>query len=623
MLQFRFQSIYITFITVCLIAGCSAKHHRETVDRSAYETITHYQQVSLGEAEDFTIQKPSERLRQRLIFTQPVQVSHPGSAGADYMETIPHWPSDGYIQPATFSQPVIASTEPLKIDLTDAMKVAAQNSRDYQSQKERVFGAALDLDLQREEFRVGFFNGIDARYEYDRSESDSADGTVTENFALGVSPSISKTFLSGAQLSAQLGWDLAMLLSPGNLSSKSLFGDASITIPLLRGAGKHIVAESLTQAQRNMVYSIYEFERFKRSFAVSIADDYLSVLQRLDEVQNAAQNYRSLITSARRAQINLRTGEISPVEVDQAYQEELSARNRWVSSRQEYTNAMDRFKFRLGLPVDALIEFDRSDFERLARSSDQIIAGATTLQRSDDVPPADAEVTLVEPSYDTAGRMEIDPTRAIELAFDNRLDLRTAQGRVVDSQRQVVVAADALRPELTLFGGVSTGEGRGLGSAEKPDAQVLDLSRGLYTSLLTIDLPTERTREAIAFRRSYIGLERAVRELQELEDQIKLDVRIQLRTLLDARESLRIQALSVNLAEQRVQSTELFMKAGRIEIRDLLEAQEDLLSAQNALTSARVNYRITELEMQRDLGVLLVSNNGVWREYDPENDSNG
>ena len=37
-----------------------------------------------------------------------------------------------------------------------------------------------------------------------------------------------------------------------------------------------------------------------------------------------------------------------------------------------------------------------------------------------------------------------------------------------------------------------------------------------------------------------------------------------------------------------------------------------------ALTAARVQYRVSELELQRDLDVLEVNEQGLWREYTPE-----
>jgi len=76
------------------------------------------------------------------------------------------------------------------------------------------------------------------------------------------------------------------------------------------------------------------------------------------------------------------------------------------------------------------------------------------------------------------------------------------------------------------------------------------------------------------------------------------------------------------VARRRVDSTDLFLQAGRAQIRDLLEAQESLISAQNALTAALVAYRVTELELQRDMGVLHVDANGLWQEYQPDAEMN-
>jgi outer membrane protein TolC len=95
-------------------------------------------------------------------------------------------------------------------------------------------------------------------------------------------------------------------------------------------------------------------------------------------------------------------------------------------------------------------------------------------------------------------------------------------------------------------------------------------------------------------------------------------VRNRLRDLLESRESLTIQATAENLARKRVKSANLFLQAGLVEIRDLLEAQEALIAAQNAFTSALVRYRLAELEMQRDMGVLEVNEEGMWREHVPE-----
>ena len=152
------------------------------------------------------------------------------------------------------------------------------------------------------------------------------------------------------------------------------------------------------------------------------------------------------------------------------------------------------------------------------------------------------------------------------------------------------------------------------GSASLDDAE-LQPDRGVYSGLLNIDLPLERTAERNAYRASLIALEKAVRAMQELEDSVKLQIRNALRKLKAAREGLMTQLTAVALAWKRVRSTDLFLQAGRAQIRDVLDSREDLLSAQNALTAAIVSYRTAELELQRDMGVLQIDENGLWTEY--------
>ncbi|MEA3225514.1 MAG: hypothetical protein U9Q07_06150, partial [Planctomycetota bacterium] len=61
----------------------------------------------------------------------------------------------------------------------------------------------------------------------------------------------------------------------------------------------------------------------------------------------------------------------------------------------------------------------------------------------------------------------------------------------------------------------------------------------------------------------------------------------------------------------------------RIQILDLLDAQDDLLSAQNRFTASVISYRTAELDLQQDMGVLQVDASGLWREFSPEVISHG
>ncbi len=599
---------------VCLgvgLGGCrSARQHREKADEVAADIISKKQEEALGRTEPFTIERPSDILRRRLLEEQGLLCSSEASLGTDALTPIKHWPKDEY-PPASSSLDANVPVEPnqlLRLALIDALQIGAHNSPDYQSQKERVFQAALSLDLARNEFRTIFTAQADSQL-----DSDTTGAHVVTSVGSGGSAGVTQSLKNGIDLSATVALDLFNLLTQGRTSSLGLSADTSVSLPLLRGAGRHIITEPLTQAEREVVYQMWSFDRYKRTFAVTVARDYFGVLRQMDSVGNARDNYRSAITSARWTRRRADAGRITEVEVDQAVQRELNARNNWISAQEQLKGRLDSFKVSLGLPPDALIELDPNDLAQLRKRSDETVEEmrvASQAVAAEKAPPADAPVELESAGRDGAGPFEIDEAVAIKLALENRRDLQVANGEVYDAQRTVVVRADALRTGLDI-GGRAT-------FADNDDDGSLGFRGGQYAALLSLDLPIERTRERNDYRNSLISLEQATRAVQSLEDQIKLSIRNQLRTLLESRVSVKIQAQSVVVAEKSVRGATLLVEAGRSQIRDLLEAQDAFLAAQNQLTAAVVNYRIAELELQRDLGLLNVNEKGLWQESSPE-----
>ena len=603
-------------MSICVMltsVGCrSPQSYRQEADDVSSSILDETWQSAMGRSEDgFTIEPARDSLRRRLMLDQNLPMRVPASASSSDDQLIKQWPDDKYFDERPLVENTSVSEVP-KFTLIEALQIAASNSRAYQSQKETVFQTALRLDLERNDFRNTWRGVADSILSSNLSATGETNGILNQD-----SLSVSRQFKNGSEFMGLLAVDLAKLLSGSREGSTGIRLETSLSIPLLRGSSRFIVTEPLTQAQRDVVYSIYNFERFKRTFSVGIASDYLSVLQQLDRVENSIENYKRVVASTRRARRLADAGRLPEIQVDQSVQDELRARNSWISAVQASEQTLDRFKMALGLPTDAKIQLDPGEFDVLLNSDRYARYLEPRESRADEVvPPADAPVNLVPPSIEDAGPMELRETDAVLIALMNRLDLRVAVGEIVDAQRGVAVAADNLRADVTLLGSASLGESRSLGSAGLDDAQVRT-DQGFYSLLLGIDLPFERTSERNSYRNALIGYEQMVRRFQEAEDSVKFDVRSVLRTLLESRETIKIQAESVRVAQRRVDSTDLFLQAGRAEIRDLLEAQNALNSAQDALTDAVVNYRIGELELQRDLGVLEVSSDGLWTEFTP------
>jgi outer membrane protein TolC len=613
-MRIAIQRITVGVLLLCMLGGCRPEGYRQEADKIAYGIIDKAQKQVLGRAEPFTVESPTDALRKRLLLDQDLPYAHDASLGTSALKPIEHWPEDRY--PFGPAESTDEGTErkgsTLVLGLAEVLQIAARSNRDYQGRKEDVFRSALSLDLEANDFRDQFFAGLDSQYSADYGGNNPVRGLANTGDV-----SWERRFKNGTQMTARFAVDLAKLLTADRSSSLGLFADATITVPLLRGAGRHIVAEPLTQAERDVMYAMFSFERFKRTLAVRVASEYLSVLQQVDQIRNAEDNYRGLIISTRRARRLADAGRLPKTQVDQVLQDEFRARDRWISAKQAYARRLDTFKITLGLPTDARVELDRAELERLVSGVGEVLVETGRSERTDaSALPADSPANLDEPDA-AGGPMEMAADKAIALALDKRLDLQTTIGRVFDAQRRVVVTADALKAGLSVAGSASAGGRRGVSSADQPGVRFRP-EKGQFSLGLALDLPLERSAERRSYRESFIALERATRDAQALEDQVKLDVRNSLRTLLQARESYRIQDRAVKLAQGRVDSTELFFQSGRAEIRDVLEAQEALISAKNALTAALVDYRITELELQRDMGVLQVDEKGNWHEYTPE-----
>lgn len=569
----------------------------------------------MGRTEPITVDSPADSLRRRLLLDQKLPQNDPVSQSVRDLPDSAYWTRARYLPPAPSEGVPPAPgpcVQPVKLTLLACLQVAARNSREFQNAKDRLFRTALTLDLEAREFRTTFAGMLSGLFEADPGSAGRTYGATANGDV-----SATRRFRNGTEVSAAIAADLARVLSPEPASALGVLGDASISIPLLRGAGVEVVGEPLRQAERDMLYAVYDFEQYKREFAVGIAGDYLGVLLALRRVENAEDNYRRKVTSTRRMRRLADSGRQQEYQFDQSVQDELRAREGWVQARASYQTSLDRFKMTLGLPPDAAVELSEDDLEQLRTRAAELTRGVEVADYSGPVPAADAPVTLQEPSREHAGPLELEEGTAIRLALTSRPDLRIALGRVEDAQRAVMVAADNLRAELTLLGSGRIGESRSIGSADQPNA-AWDTEDASYSALLRLDLPFERTRERNQYRNSLIALEQAVREYQAAEDGVKLDIRERLRALMLAREDVVIQAQAVKLAEKRVRSMDMFLQAGRAAVRDLLEAQDALLSAQNGLSSAVVSYRRAEWDLQRDLGELDVSVDGVWREFRPE-----
>jgi outer membrane protein TolC len=553
------------------ITGCTAAHYKASADREVYSIVKQKTSFVPGMARSFTID-PSPMSEQRVCppATAPAGPASPTPAApaapAAAGQTVP---AAGAQAPAGAgaAQPAGAAKATL-ISLAKALEIAAYNSRTYQSQKESVFLSALTLTSQRFNFGPQFSGTGGGAY------TDTGTGTsdsISGNTALGL------TWLlkTGTQISTELSTDFSRTINGHPVEASSSLFNFTVTQPILQGAGVAVTAP-LTQAERNVVYQMRSFVEFRRQFFVQVLSDYYGVLENLQVLANQEENYQSLKYARDQAQALSEAGKLPTFQVDQAQQNMLQAEDNVLRARQSYESSLDSFKFELGLPPEANVELDPAELQRL------------TQEKAEALP-----FTL---------------DQAVAMALDDRLDLMTANDQVEDAQRNVAVAANGLLPALNLDAGTS--------STTSGTNQPLNFTSNTtnFNAGFTVDLGLTRLNQRNTYRSSLISLDLSTRNQCQVRDSVVQQVRNTWRQFQRTNSSYRIASASVDLARRQVDSTEMLLQAGRAIIRDVLDAQSALLSAQNNLAAAIVDYRVARLDLAVNMDILYVSETGQLKE---------
>ncbi|MFC1675781.1 TolC family protein [Planctomycetota bacterium] len=460
------------------------------------------------------------------------------------------------------------------ISLAEAVAIATASNREYQTQKEELYFQALDLTLVRHDFARQWFGTIDGKY-LKEGEGRNSSGDREEQLNADTELGFEQLLADGAFITTSIAVDWARFLTGDPRTTLASVLRTTVTVPLLRGSSRDVVQEQLTQAERNALYQIRTFNRFRKTFVVTIVSGYYRVLQQNNVVTNAWNNYQRRVELRKRSEKEAETGRTPWFEVDQAEQRELDARDRFISEEQRYKQRLDEFKILLALPTDADVDLDSNELKALE------------------------EIGISQPEY--------SQEMAVETGLLGRLDLANSADRVEDAVRKIVVAIDGLDGGLNLVGGLN------VASAGKTNYGKLEFERGIYSLGVESDLPLDRKEERNIYRESLILLEQIRRDYQEAEDRVKLQVRQSYRELDEAAKLYKIRKIGLELARKRVESMPMLLKTGRAKTRDVLESQDALIEAENALTAALVDHTIAKLNFFSDIGVLQVAPDGMWK----------
>jgi outer membrane protein TolC len=458
---------------------------------------------------------------------------------------------------------VDTSDVPETVGLREALAVATSKNRNYQREKESLYISALNLTGVRNRFSV-FFTGSLSALLSNRKDQDASKDVEARLGASKILPTGGTVSVDGRSAGR----------AGGNQETGGYAYDSSVTVslsqPLLRDAGYESSHEALTQAERDVIYAIRDFELFREDFTIQVLTQFYSLVGLLKAIENAERDLETRVFLKAQSEEKFEVGLATEVDKLRAEREYLRAENDLIVQRETYKLALDRFKILLGLPTDFPLEIRRE-----------------------------------KPEF---RKVRVDVETLVKAAIHNRLDLVTARDRVEDAERDLRIQTRNLLPDLDLTADYDW--------SSAPEDRYLDqkLDDERWTIGLALEIPFERTAERNAYRRAMIDLDRARRDLSLQEDDVLLEVRDSLRSLRRAEASVKIRRREIEVAQKEAEAARLRFEAGEMDNRNWTDAQNAVLRSQNRLILDLVSYETARIQLLRDVGILFIDEEGMWVE---------
>jgi hypothetical protein len=578
-----------------------------------------------------------------------------------------------------------------KLDMQQVLYLAILNARFYQFNVEQLYIAAIPVTLERFIFGPQFFAGLSpltsplspgvlggaaTGFPSTPGVSTANSFTYATRFSptgqvstlnMGTVAGFGKLFSTGGQLLMGFANELLFNFAGKNPQQPTVVSALPISFmqPLLRGGGRAVTLEPLTQAERSLLYAVRSFGLFRQQFFVvtltggtiqnfgntfqlagfSSAGNtdptvgFLPVVFNLVELEVDRRNLVFLESVAKLYQ-ELIQGEasgLSRLQLDQVMQRVIAGRAAMILDRNTYRFQLDELRMQLSMPPDVPVAVDMS----LAQPFYDVFNAVDQWQRNakrtlDELPFIIAKIPELE-DIDVEGRSVLGPYRnyrstnkgefvpeneegledtlqaSVRIAMEYRMDLMNARASLYDTWRQIRVTANALKGVLNLA------ITNNIYTPANPNNPFAFLSQAKTFGLaINAELPLVRINERNNFRMALINFQRGRRTLQSTEDNLKIQLRNDLRVVqmayINYEIAKRNYELNVRLKDQSFEQIIAPPAAGgsglaqtanaATQTTNLLNFQGNLITAMLSLTNGWATYETQRLIVYRDIGIL-------------------
>ncbi len=372
-------------VLVFLGFGCSRQHYRLKADKEAYGLLSCETNDPRWKVDDYRI---GVDCRSRMFDghdpdCEPMPADDPTAHrmmhAVDGKKGAKNWGKCGCarcIENPRWRQFLLYDKDgAVVLSKNTAMELALLHSPEYQAAKENLYLSALRVSQERFRFDVQFF-GTDSMYYTASGKLRSPEGTFLTN---DVEAHATKLFASGGELlvgmANSITWSFA---GPDDWHSESLI-NFNFVQPLLRGAGRRIVLERLTQSERNFLASVRRMAFYQQGFYTRVVgggsdqalplswgedmvgvgnttvsnNGFLGLLADQIRIQNQRQNIVNIEENLKQMEEFFKASKFNDrLQVEQMNQRRLTSQSTLVREKASYQNNTETFLRSIGLPPD-------------------------------------------------------------------------------------------------------------------------------------------------------------------------------------------------------------------------------------------------------------------------------
>jgi hypothetical protein len=270
------------------------------------------------------------------------------------------------------------------LDRHSVVRLAKLHSREYQYFLEALYLSALDVTFERYRFDTQFFGGSSLFYTTEGKVM--AGGAHDQNLAMDSSLEAHRLFASGGELVVGMANSLVWQFSGSDNFNPSTVLDFSLVQPLLRGAGRAVVLERLTESERVLLANVRQMERYRHGFYTEIVAGrvatpgplrdgvelgtllaipsgqgagFLGLLEEEMQIRNQRLNLVGLHDSVQLLDALFQANKLNNrFQVDLAKQSFLNAESRLLALQTAHQDRLESYLFQLGLPPDLNVRVD-------------------------------------------------------------------------------------------------------------------------------------------------------------------------------------------------------------------------------------------------------------------------